>query len=217
MHWPYPNFHSPGCDVTSRSPNARPYIHEEFMATWREMERLVDLGLVRHIGTSNMTIPKFELLLRDARIAPAANEMELHPHFQQRELFQYCLDHSIVPIGYCPIGSPARPERDRTPVDTVDIEDPVIVDIARRHGVHQAVVCVKWAVQRGQVPIPMSVTRRNYLANIRGVVEDPLSTDEMQAIADIDRNCRLIKGQVFLWKENQGWEELWDQDGVIAQ
>ena len=49
----------------------------------------MDLGLVRHIGTSNMTIPKLKLLLRDARIKPAVNEMELHPHFQQPELFEF--------------------------------------------------------------------------------------------------------------------------------
>src|ERR1017187_5135122 len=58
VHWPFPNFHQPGCDVSSRSPDARPYIHENYMKTWRQMEKLVDLGLVRHIGTSNMTIPK---------------------------------------------------------------------------------------------------------------------------------------------------------------
>ena len=89
VHWPFPNFHPPGCTVESRSPDAKPYIHENFMKTWRQMEKLVDLGLVRHIGTSNMTIPKLELLLRDARIKPAVNEMELHPHFQQPELFDF--------------------------------------------------------------------------------------------------------------------------------
>src|SRR5580704_6642002 len=70
VHWPFPNFHPPGCAVDARSPDARPYIHENFMRTWRQMEKLVDLGLTRHIGTSNMTIPKLELLLRDARIRP---------------------------------------------------------------------------------------------------------------------------------------------------
>ena len=35
----------------------------------------------------------------------------------------------------------------------------------------------------------------------------------MSAIAAIDRNCRLIKGQVFLWKDDQSWEDLWDVDG----
>ena len=102
VHWPFPNFHPPGCDVSARSPNARPYVHSEFMATWREMERLVDRGLVRHIGTSNTTIPKLELLLRDARIAPAVNEMELHPHFQQPDLFSYVLGKAIQPIGILP-------------------------------------------------------------------------------------------------------------------
>jgi alcohol dehydrogenase (NADP+) len=215
VHWPFPNFHPPGCSVESRSPDSKPYIHESFMKTWRQMEKLVDLGLVRHIGTSNMTIPKLKLLLRDARIKPAINEMELHPHFQQPELFEFVRAQGIQPVGYSPIGSPARPERDRTPEDTVDIEDPVIVAIAKRLGVHPAVVCVKWAVQRGQTPIPLSTKRRNYLANLAATVSAPLTDAEMQAIAGIDKNCRLIKGQVFLWRDNQPWEDLWDLDGEI--
>jgi diketogulonate reductase-like aldo/keto reductase len=217
VHWPFPNFHPPGCSVESRSMDARPYVHEEFLRTWRQMERLVDLGLTRHIGTSNMTIPKLKLLLRDARVKPAINEMELHPHFQQPELFEFVRANGIEPVGYSPIGSPNRPERDRTPEDTVDIEDPVIVRIAERLGVHPAVVCIKWAVQRGQTPIPQSAKRRNYVANLEGVVGEPLTDEEMRAIGGIDRGCRLIKGQVFLWKENQSWEDLWDVNGAIAQ
>lgn len=216
VHWPFPNFHAPGVDVSSRDPHAKPYIHANFMKTWRQMETLVDMGLVRHIGTSNMTIPKLELVLRDARIKPACNEMELHPHFQQPELFQYVVEHGIVPIGFSPIGSPSRPDRDRTPDDTVDIEDPVIVRIAERLNVHPAVVCIKWAVQRGQVPIPFSVRRHEYLSNLQATVSDPLTDADMHAIAGIDKNCRLIKGQVFLWKDNQSWEDLWDVNGVIT-
>jgi diketogulonate reductase-like aldo/keto reductase len=214
VHWPFPNFHPPGCDVSSRSADARPYIHENYMKTWRKMEELVDRGLVRHIGTSNMTIPKLRLVLRDARIKPAVNEMELHPHFQQPEFFRFVVENGIEPIGYCPIGSPGRPERDRTPEDTSPTEDPVIVEIARSHGIHPAVVCIKWAIQRGQTPIPFSIN--NYRANLAGAVGDPLSEDEMQQIAAIDHNCRLIKGQVFLWKDAQSWEALWDVSGEIT-
>ena len=217
IHWPFPNFHPPGCDVTSRSAGARPYIHENYMKTWRQLEKVVDLGLVRHIGTSNMTIPKLEMLLRDARIKPAVNELEMHPHMQQPELFAFLKTHGIEPIAYSPIGSPGRPERDRTPEDTVDVEDPVIVKIAGRLGVHPAVVCVKWACQLGATPIPFSAKRRNYLANLQGVISAPLTAEDMRAIAGIDKNCRLIKGQVFLWKSDQGWEDLWDLDGVIKQ
>lgn len=217
VHWPFPNFHPPGCDVSSRSADARPYIHAEFMKTWRQMEKLVDSGLVRHIGTSNMTIPKLRLLLDDARIKPEVNEMELHPHFQQQELFDFVRANGIQPVGYCPVGSPNRPDRDRTPADTSDMEDPVIQRIAARLGLHPAVVCIKWAVQRGQIPIPFSTKRKNYVANLQGVVGEPLSAEDMRDIAGIDRNCRLIKGQVFLWKEGQSWEDLWDLNGEIAQ
>ncbi|MBN1865506.1 MAG: aldo/keto reductase [Victivallales bacterium] len=216
VHWPFPNFHAKGCDVDSRSPDAKPYIHEDYMKTWREMEKLVDKGLVRHIGSSNMTIPKLELLLRDAKIKPACNEMELHPHFQQKEFFDFVVGNGIAPIGFCPIGSPTRPDRDKTPEDTVDIEDPVIRGIAARLNVHPAVVCVKWAVQRGQTPIPFSVHRNEYLSNITAAASDPLSDDDMRRIAAIDRNNRLIKGQVFLWKEGQTWHDLWDEAGVIT-
>ena len=216
VHWPFPNTHQPGVDVGSRDSSARPYVHERYMDTWGEMEKLVDRGLVRHIGTSNMTIPKLQLVLRDARIRPAANEMELHPHFQQPELFAFVRASGMEPIGFSPIGSPARPDRDRTPEDTVDVEDPVIVAAARRLGVHPAVVCVKWAIQRGQTPIPFSTKRSNVLANLQGAVGDPLTAFEMEAIAGIDRNCRLIKGQVFLWKAKQSWEALWDLDGTIT-
>jgi len=186
------------------------------METWGELEKLVDRGLVRHIGTSNMTVPKLRLVLRDARIRPAANEMELHPHFQQPDLFDLVVAEGIVPIGYSPIGSPGRPERDRTADDSVDIEDPVIVAAAQRLGLHPAVVCIKWAIQRGQVPIPFSTKPRNILANLAGAVSEPLTSAEMEAIAGIDRGCRLIKGHVFLWRADQAWEDLWDPDGEIT-
>jgi len=216
IHWPFPNYHAPGVGVDSRDPHAVPYIHENYMKTWRQMEKLVEMGLVRHIGTSNVTVSKLKLLLRDAKIKPAANEMELHPHFQQPEFFQFCIDNKIIPIGFTPIGSPTRPDRDKTPEDTVDIEDPVIVKIAKRLNVHPAVICVKWAVQRGQVPIPFSIYPKEYWSNLKSSTTEPLTAEEMREIAAIDKNCRLIKGQVFLWEGAKDWQDLWDLDGKIA-
>ena len=216
IHWPFPNHHPPHCDVNARNPNAVPYIHENYMRTWRKMEELVDRGLVRHIGTSNMTIPKMQLLLRDARILPAVNQMELHPYFQQPQFFRFLKERGIEPVGYSPLGSPARPERDRTPEDLAPTEDPLIRKLAARRGVHPAAVCILWAVQRGQTPIPFSTNPHHMLANLQAAVSEPLSEAEMEAIAAIDRNCRLIKGQVFLWKENQSWEDLWDVNGEIT-
>jgi alcohol dehydrogenase (NADP+) len=133
-------------------------------------------------------------------------------------LFDFVRRHGIEPIGYSPIGSPGRPERDRT---------------ARRHGGHRRpgdrgdcgatrypsgrrLHQVGSAARADADPL-LGTKRRNYLANLQGVVGAPLTDDEMAAIAGIDKGCRLIKGQVFLWKENQDWRDLWDEDGVIVQ
>ena len=215
VHWPFPNYHAPGCDGDSRNPDSKPFSVEEFMGAWRQMERLVDMGLVRYIGMSNMTVPKLEAVLPLCRIRPAVLEMELHPCFQQPELYDYAVDHGIQPIGYCPIGSPNRPERDTTPEDIADTQVPEVVEIAKAHGVHPAIVCLKWAVQRGQIPIPFSI--HNYEANLECTVKDPLTEEEMAVLKGVDRNCRLIKGQVFLWPGAVSWHDLWDEDGVIVK
>jgi diketogulonate reductase-like aldo/keto reductase len=216
VHWPFPNFHAPKVDVSSRDPHAKPYIHENYMKTWRQLEKLVERGLVKNIGTSNMTIPKLQLVLRDAEIKPAVNEMELHPHFQQPELFDFVVQSGIQPIGYSPLGSPSRPERDRTPEDTSDMDDPVILTIAEEHGLTPAAVCIKWAHQRGQIPIPFTVKKHQYEPLFAALAKPPLSDEEMKSIAGIDRQCRLIKGQVFLWEGAESWESLWDLDGQIS-
>ena len=217
VHWPFPNYHAPGCSVDSRAEDATPYIHEKFMNTWAQMEELVDMGLVRSIGTSNVTIPKLKLILRDCRIKPAINEMELHPSFQQPELFDFCLENGIQPIGFCPLGSPTRPDRDKSPDDVADMKMPEIVELAKKHNVHPAIICLKWAVQRGQIPIPFSIHESEYYSNLLSVTQDPLTDDEMKIMKSVDKNCRFIKGHVFLWKGAKDWRDLWDLDGTITK
>lgn len=210
VHWPFPNYHAPGCDGDSRNPDSVPFRTEDFMGVWRQMERVCDLGLVKNLGMSNMTVKKLETVLPLCRIKPALLEMELHPAFQQPELFNYAVSQGIRPVGFCPMGSPGRPARDTTPEDVNAFTHPVIVKIAEAHGVHPAIVCLKWAVQRGQIPIPFSVKPAQFEGNLRCVTEDPLSPEEMEAIRRMDAGCRLIKGQVFLWPGATDWQELWD-------
>ncbi len=210
VHWPFPNYHAPGCSGDARNPDSKPFSRDEFLSVWRQCEELVDLGLVRYIGMSNMTVSKLNAVLPLCRIQPAALEMELHPSFQQQELFDYARSRDILPIGYCPIGSPSRPERDRTAEDVADTELPAVVAAAAAHQVHPAVICLKWAAQRGQVPIPFSVKEPQYRLNLKCVTEDPLTAAEMEAIRLEERNCRLVKGQVFLWEGAKGWEDIWE-------
>ena len=210
VHWPYPNYHAPGCDGDSRNPDSVPFSAERFMIAWKQMESLHSRGLARNIGMSNMTIAKLEAVLPLCKIQPALIEMEQHPSFQQQELFDYCRARGITVIGYSPIGSPNRPERDKAPGDVIDTELPEVVFLARTHNIHPALVCIKWAVQRGSIPIPFSVHAKNYEANLRSIIGNPLNASEMELLKKAECGCRLVKGQVFLWPGAKSWEELWD-------
>jgi len=212
VHWPVPNALSPDAAMGIYDNNSRPYVHEEFMDTWRGMEALVRQGLVRSIGVSNITVAKLKLLLRDAAIAPAINEMELHPTFQQEELFTFSVLNGVLPVAYSPIGSPLRPQRNKMPGDLVDTQDPIVVRVADAHHMSPAVVCIKWAVQRGQVPVPFSANPTNMLSNLQAVMGSPLSREEMKALRAVDRNCRLSRGQGYLWPGATSYRELWEDD-----
>ena len=216
IHWPFPNYHAPGCDVDSRNPDSRPFSVEEFMNTYRQCEELVRKGLIRHIGISNMTIPKMEAVLPLMEIMPSACESEMHVCFQQKEIFDYLTEHKIQPIGFMPLGSPQRPERDKCPEDVADLQTPEMQEIAKAHGCHPALIALKWAHQRGQIPIPFSVHEAEYVSNLKAMIEDPLTEEEMQKIATLERNNRLVKGQVFLWEGAKDWHDLWDEEGKIV-
>lgn len=217
IHWPFPNYHAPHCDVDARNPDSRPFSVEEFINTYRQCEDLLKKGIIRNVGISNMTIPKLEAVLPLMNVMPAACEMELHPCFQQQALFDYLVAHQIQPIGFMPLGSPQRPERDMCPEDVADLQTPEIKEIAAAHGIHPALIALKWAHQRGQIPIPFSVYEGEYVSNLRAMTEDPLTDTEMAKIATLERNNRLVKGQVFLWESAGDWHDLWDEDGVIVK
>ena len=115
-----------------------------------------------------------------------------------------------------PLGSPRRPERDIEEGDVADMELPEMKAIAQAHGVHPAIVALKWAMQRGQIPIPFSIHEKNYTSNLEAALTEPLTEEEMRVIAGLECNNRLVKGQVFLWPGADDWHDLWDEDGVIV-
>lgn len=217
VHWPYPNHHARGCDVTSRSGDSRPFFAEEFAKVWKQMEELKKRGLVKEIAVSNMTVAKLKAVLPLCGIRPYAIETELHPTFQQKELCAFCRAEGIKIIGYCPLGSPNRPERDRTPDDVADTQVPEIVAIAKKYGCHPAEICLAWAIRNGHTPIPFASQKKNIVANLTVADRIRLTQSEADVIASLDSGNRLIKGQVFLWNGSEDWHDLWDEDGQIAE
>jgi hypothetical protein len=146
---------------------------------------------------------------------PAVNEWSCTLVFQQGELYQFCLDHNIQPIGYSPIGSPKRPERDRTPDDLADTEQPVVVEIAPapRHPPSAGLPQMGLAARSSTHPVfiqPEQVSGKSQMRD-----GGPSQPREMEQMRSVERNCRLIKGQVFLWEGAGSWLDLWDIDGTI--
>jgi len=228
-HWPWPNVHTPGCAGDHRNPDAVPYIHEAFIETWAEICKLKKAGKVIDIGTSNHTEATMKLLLRDVAEddRPVANQMEMHPLFQQTELRRYFESEQIICTGYMAVGSPHRPARDMFKEHRSDMADPVIQAIAKELGVSAGRVCLNWAVQRENKSggfVAMTTKSARMADNLKAATDDILTEDHLVAISGdgteahpgIDTNNRLIWGQVFLWPEAEGdWRILWDDSQVF--
>lgn len=121
---------------------------EDHKATWQEMEKLVDEGLVKTIGISNFNIRKTRTLLEYARIKPAVNQVELSLTCPQPDLVAWLKKNDILPQAYSPLGSTGAKS---TTLDVVD-------KLAKKHNVQGANVIISWLVARGCNPLPKSVT-----------------------------------------------------------
>ena len=174
------------------------------LGSWNALIDLQKQGLVHSIGVSNF-LPHHLKVLEETGVAPVLDQLECHPGYLQRSAVDYCKQNGILVQAWSPLG------RARV------LQDPLLQEIARAHGVHPAIICLKWAAQRGQIPIPFSAKEPQYVSNLKCVTEDPLTDEEMETLRAADKNCRLIKGQVFLWPGATHWQDLWDLNGEITK
>ncbi|MGB0743457.1 MAG: aldo/keto reductase family protein [Opitutales bacterium] len=228
-HWPWPNVHPPGCTGDQKNPNAVPYIHEAFMETWAELLKLKQAGKIVDLGVSNHTKACLDLLLRDTADdeRPVVNQMEMHPLFQQTELRQYFEKNGVATMGYMALGSPHRPSRDNFKEHRSDMDDPIIVEVAREIGITPGEVCLAWAAQRENASggfVAMSTNPGRIYSNLKCAIKDYLSPEQLLRISGdgteenpgICANNRLIWGQVFLWEEaGNDWRVLWDDSQIF--
>jgi len=132
--------------------------------TWAAMESLVDAGLVRHIGLSNFSVPLVDRILKVCKIKPYCNQVECHPHLQQKTLLDAMREKGVRLVAYHPLGKPSH----RKEGEPVAIAEPAIMAMAQRHGKTPAQCVLQWNLQRGVVVIPKSNTpariKQNYEA-----------------------------------------------------
>lgn len=149
--------------------------------TWKAMESLLQTGKTKAIGVSNFNVRRLKLLLREASIVPAINQIEAHPYLQQPTLFNFCKTHNIQVAAYSPLGHNQTGEP-RT------VDDAKVHQIAESMGMDPGQVLVSWGVQRGTVVLPKSVTPSRIASNLK---DEILPDDIMAELNALERGKRF--------------------------
>lgn len=174
-------------------------------ATWEAMEKCQDDGLTKHIGVSNFSPARLELLISKTGRIPEVNQVECHPFLVQKDLLETCKKHGVVLTGYCPLGSGKA--KDEEVPDLFGNE--TLEEIAERHEASPAQIALAWAVCRGTVPIPKSTNSERQKENLEAL-NIRLSEEELFQIDSLDRGFRYIDGTVWTGEGSPyGIEWLW--------
>lgn len=161
--------------------------------TWQAMEELVKKGLVKSIGVANFTTMMLEDLLTYAKVLPAMNQIELHPYNTQEELVPFCKYKNIAVTAYSPLG---RQGADREGPRLFD--EKIIQDLAEKYKKTKGQVLLNWAVGRGTIAIPKSVTPERISENI-DIFDFEITVDEKNDINSLNRNYRFVNPSGW-WK-----------------
>ena len=160
IHWPLPR-------------------NDNYVDSWRALIRLRDEGRIRSVGVSNFNMGHLQRLADETGIAPAVNQIELHPDFMQKELVKFCVAKGIAVEAWSPLGQGGTL-----------IENPLLVAIGAAHGKTTAQVILRWHVQHAYIANPRSRNPARIAANF-DVFDFSLTSLEMAAIDALDSGNRL--------------------------
>lgn len=150
----------------------------KYSDTWRAMEAIYKAGQARAIGVSNFQVHHINALLQESEISPMVNQIEFHPHLQQPELIQFCVDQGIQVEAWRPI------------MEGEVNEIALLNELGGKYGKTPVQVTLRWILQRGIVAIPKSQHRARIRENA-DIFDFQLEDDEIDQINSLDQNRRL--------------------------
>lgn len=151
---------------------------DRYVEAWKTMVELQRAGKTRSIGVSNFTRANLQRLFDETGIVPAVNQIELHPLLPQEELRAFHAAHGIVTESWSPLG------RGRL------LDDPKLLELARKHGKTPAQIILRWHLDLGLVVIPKSVTPARIKENL-DVFDFSLDEDDLAVMGTFDKGERL--------------------------
>ncbi len=149
----------------------------DFTETWKALEEVYRDGRVRAIGVSNFQAAHLRKLHAETEIPPAVNQIEAHPYLTQDELRAFDAEHGIATEAWSPIAQGGV------------LKDPVILDVAERHGKTAAQVTLRWHIQLGSIVFPKSVTESRMKENF-DIFDFELSEADMGLISALNKDER---------------------------
>ncbi|WP_289140654.1 aldo/keto reductase [uncultured Brevibacillus sp.] len=150
----------------------------KYKDAWRALEQLYKEGKVKAIGVSNFQIHHLQNLMQDAEIKPMINQVELHPRLTQKEIRDFCKQEGIQVEAWSPL------------MQGQLLDNPVLQEIAERHGKSIAQVILRWDLQHGIVTIPKS-TKEHRIQENADVFNFELTAEDMEKIDALNENHRV--------------------------
>ena len=148
-------------------------VHEQ----WRAMEDLYKAGKARAIGVSNFHMDRLMDLITCHEIVPAVNQIETHPFYQRDAEIAFHKELGILQQAWAPLAE-----------GKFEIfSNPILTQIAQKHGKSVAQVVLRWLNQRGVAIIPKSVKVERMLEN-REIFDFTLDEQDLAQIATLNRN-----------------------------
>jgi len=163
-----------------------PTAFDRTVGAYTALEKLLADGRVRAIGVSNFMPEMLTDLLKQTRVIPAVNQIEVHPYFTQPEVQKADAEHGILTQAWSPIGGITSYRGDSS---RSTFNDPVIGEIADAHGKSPAQIMLRWHLQEGRSAIPKSVKPERIAANA-DVFDFELTDDELARIDGLDTGVR---------------------------
>jgi len=166
----------------------------DFVDTWGAMEGCVNNGLTKSIGLSNFNSKQIDRILKVCKIKPVMNQVECHPYLNQKKLIEFCKTKGIEVTAYSPLGSPDRPWS--KPTDPQLLDEPILLEIGKKHGKSPAQIVIHWQVQRGIIVIPKTVKASRLAENFQ-IFDFTLDESDMSRIDGMNSNSRALLVEWF--------------------
>jgi len=186
IHWPFGYKEGEG-PFPKNKDDSTATSDVDYLDTWRGLELAHSQGLAKSIGVSNFNSEQVARVLENAKVKPVVNQFESNPYLIQKELIEFCRQRDVAVTAYSPLGSPDRPWA--KPGDPQLMDEPKLVEVAKRLNKSVAQVLIRYQIQRGVIVIPKSVTPSRIKSNAQ-VFDFELSSEDVAIIESFNRGDR---------------------------